>query len=439
MIRKVSTLVLLVALTVILLGANPAGVKASTSDVVYVVPVERVIDRGLASFVKRSYAEAEANGVKAVILEIDTPGGYINDALAIRDTINHSSVSTIAFVRGGAISAGALIALVADTLVMAPGTTIGAAEPRLGNKKADEKTVSYWAAQLAAAAEEHNRNPKVAAAMADADIEIPNLVEKGKLLTLTDKKAKELGMIDAILASREEVLSEYGLNGAQVVELNPSLAEQLARWITSPLVSSLLLTLGLAGLVIEIFTIGFGIAGTIGLLSLGLYFAGHMLAGLTGWEAILLFLLGLILLAVEALVIPGFGVAGIGGIAALVVSIVLASPSLEHAVMSLVMALVGTIVLLFLSIKLLPTRNVWHRLILGIKQKRDEGYMAPRDTLKQLEGSAGVSITPLRPAGAAEVNGERIDVVSDGGFIPPNTKVKVVKVEGTRVVVRRDE
>lgn len=406
---------------------------------VYIVPVKGAIDGGMQTFINRAYAEAEKNNAAVVLLEIDTPGGFVWSAVQIRNTIHRSKIPTIAFVEEGAISAGALIALVSETLVMAPGSTMGAAEPQLGGQLADAKTLSYWVAQLEAAAEENGRDPLIARAMADATLEIPGVVKEGELLTLTPKRALELGMIDNILPDRQAVLEEYGFDENPRVELEPEFAEFFVRWITNPYVSTILLTVGLAGLVLEIFTVGFGIAGTIGLASLSLYFAGHIIAGLTGFEAILLFILGVILLAVETLVLPGFGVAGIGGVAALIASIIIASPTVNHGVSSLVIAIIGTGVLLAISVKFLPTRKVWKRLILGDRQVSEEGYNAPSTELRELVGLEGVSLTPLRPSGTVKIGDTRVDVVSQGGFIASGSKVKVVKVEGTRVVVERLE
>ncbi len=412
-------------------------VAAVADGVVYVLPVKNTIDGGLARFLERAYREADAVGAKRVILEIDTPGGLIKAATDIRDTINNATTPTTAFVHGGAISAGALIALISHDLVMTPGSTIGAAEPRFGTQKADEKIVSYWSRQLSAAAEARGRDPVVAAAMADADLEIPGLVAAGKLLTLTSQQALEHNIADQQLQTREQVLAYHGLQDARLVELTPSTAETVARWVTNPYVSPILLTIGFAGLLMELFTVGFGVPGTIGVMALAVYFAGHMVAGLTGWEALLLFLLGLLLLVVEAFVLPGFGLAGFGGVLAMVISIVLAAPSTEQAVISLVIALLGTIVLVAISIKLLPTRRVWRRLVLNAKQQKDQGYTAPVPSLAAYLGETGVTITPLRPAGAVEMaNGERLDVVTDGSYVLPGIQVRVVKVEGTRVVVR---
>lgn len=413
----------------------PAGAAAGP---VYVVPISGTIDRGLTNFVERAYEEADAQNAARVLLEINTPGGYLEEAIAIKDIINSAKTPTIAYVTGGAISAGALLALNAPDLVMAPGTTIGAAEPRLGMEKADEKVVSYWASELAGAAEKNGRDPQVARAMADADVVIPGVVEKGKLLTLTAGQAMELGMIDDVLATRAEVLEKYDLAGSSVIEMNFSSTENMVRWLSNPYVSSLLLTIGIAGLVIEIFTMGFGVAGIIGIIALALYFGGSLLAGLSGWGAVLLFLVGLILLLVEVLVTPGFGLTGVGGLVAIIVSVFMTAPSGEQAVISLVIAILGTIILLALSVKFLPTRNIWRRLILNTKQEKDTGYVAPQIDLMKFLNQEGITVTPLRPAGIAEIRGERVDVVSEGAFIPPGMPVKVVKVEGSRVVVRQE-
>lgn len=400
---------------------------------VYVAPIEGTIDGGTYAFLERIYQQASADD--SVILKMDTPGGYVWAAEEIRKLINDSPAKTITFVKGGATSAGAYIALSSEEIVMTPGSTIGAAEPRIGYSKADAKTISYWSKQMAAAAEKSGRNPELARAMADAEIEIPGIVRQGEILTLTFSEALEHGMADAVLSDLQQVIEFYQLEDAELIKEEPGLLEGLARWVSSPYVSGLLLTIGLAGLIIEIFTMGFGIPGSIGLISLGLYFFGHMLGGMTGYEALLLFLLGLALIAVEIFFIPGFGIAGIGGLLALIFSVVLAAPTVEEAVVSLIVAFIGTGILLALSIKFLPTRRAWNRLILGEKLDNDN-YVAPDSSLRGFVGSQGEALTPLRPSGTAEIEGKRVDVVTSGEFITEGSRIEVVKVEGVRVVVR---
>jgi len=421
---------------VLLFAFWAAGLYASPSQLVYVVPVQGTIDSGQARFVDRSLREASELKAAMVVLEIDTPGGAVDAALKIRDAIRRSPVPTTALVRGGAISAGALIALACEKIAMEPGSTIGAAEPRIGMEKADEKYVSYFAKEMASTAEARGRRPDIAVAMVDRDKEIPGLVERGKLLTLTYLEAERYGYADYIVKDRDDLLARFDLAGAPVKESVPTMSENLARVLTNPFVAPLLLTIGIAGIVIEIFTVGWGVAGTIGLLSLGLYFAGNLLAGFTGWEAILLFLLGIILLGVEAFV-PGFGVPGIGGIACLVASIIMAAPSWEAGIISLVFALVGTIVLLLLSFKLLNRRKFWNRLVLGTSYKTEDGYIPQAQDLSRHIGAKGIAHTILRPAGTVVLeDGTRLDVVADGEYIARGGKVEVVRVEGIRVIVR---
>lgn len=426
-------LLLLLALFIML----PVLPVQAAQGTVYVIPVHGVISDGLAQQVARGVREAEQMGARAILLEIDTPGGAINAAIKISNILTGTGLDTISFIKGDALSAGALITFSTDRIAMAPGSTIGAAEPRRGTEKAGEKVVSAWTAKLRDVAEMHGRDGNVAAAMSDADIEIPDLVAKGKLLTLTSRQAVALGMADTIKNSREEVLDFFGYPEARVVVQSGSAAEQLARWVTHPFVSPVLLMLGVAGLVLELFTVGFGIAGSVGLLAMALFFGGHYLAGVSGWEAILLFFVGIILVALEVLVIPGFGIAGIGGLALMLLSIILASTNVTQAFISLLVALLGTALLLLVSIRFLPTRTWWRNLILGEKQDRGTGYLATSESNRHYLGKTGTALSPLRPSGTAEFDGEPVDVVSDQGYIPQGTQVKVVKVEGRRIVVRK--
>lgn len=438
--RKVVSLVLVILgfLTGIM-NPIPAEQAAAQGEVVYVIPLTELIDPGLAGFVQRGIDQAEKDGVRAVILEMDTPGGLIDAASQIKKSVLESRIPVITFVKNHAYSAGSLIALASDKIAMAPGSDIGAAEPRIGAgmEKADPKTMAAWRSEMESAAEANGRNKEVAAAMVDPNVAIKGLTQPGRPLSLTAGKAVELGVADFIARDRAELLTRLGYGNARVEELAPGPAEVLARFVTNPFVSPLLLLVGLAGLLLEAFTVGFGVAGITGLLALGLFFGGHMLAGFTGWEAVLVFLLGIIALILEIFIIPGFGVAGIAGIALIVWSVFLASVSATQAVISLVVALVGSVVALVLGIKFMTTRKLWNRLILGEKQQNQTGYTAPRRDLEQFTGQTGITLTPLRPAGTAQFGSQRLDVVTEGGFIPANTLVEVLAVEGTRVIVRQ--
>jgi len=161
-----------------------------------------------------------------------------------------------------------------------------------------------------------------------------------------------------------------------------------------------------------------------------------MSPALVNWLAFLAFLLGLIAFLLEIFVFPGFGVAGITGVILVGWGIFLIAVDVTQATAALVLAVVATIVILIVGLRLMSRYNMWYRLTLQNKQQNDEGYVAPAPELSFYAGKEGVALTPLRPAGSAEVDGRRLDVVTEGEFIPKGRPVKVIKVEGTRVVVK---
>ncbi|MGI6576106.1 MAG: NfeD family protein [bacterium] len=410
-------------------------IDAATNDSVFVIPIEGDIELGLVSYLQRAFNMAVEAGASVVILDINTFGGRVDAATQIKDLIFANPLPTVAFVHNRAWSAGALISLAADHIVMAPGSSIGAAEPRVGDQPADEKTVSALREEFVATAEDTGRDPKLAAAMVDADIDIPDIIDAGKLLSLSARQAVELGMAEAILADYEEILAYLGYEGADLVFVAPTTAEKMARFITNPVVSPLLLTLGFTGLLLELYTAGWGVPGSLGLLSLGLYFGGHLIAGLAGWWVVGLFFLGVVLLLLELLVIPGFGITGVSGIIAVLASIVLASANGTQALISLLVSLVGTVILLSFLLRYMTKTSRWERFILTHREDKERGYVAALD-LQHLVGKEGHTITPLRPAGSAVIEGERQDVISEGSFIPAQTRIQVIRVEGVRVLVR---
>ncbi len=417
----------LVALLICVLLVSEA---VAAGGEVYVLDIKGPIDRGLASYVETASERAVAAGASVIVLRIDTPGGLLDAAERIRDEVLSMPVPTVAFVEGRALSAGALIALACETVAMAPGATLGAAEPI----PSSEKVVSAVAGEFRATAEARGRDPEVAAAMVDADLEIEGLVGRGKLLTLTAAEAVEVGMADFIAPDLAEVLAKAGYRGASVIELGQPPVVTVARFLTHPVVAPLLLALGFVGLIIEMFTPGWGIAGLVGLGSLALFFGGHLVAGFAGVEVVAIFLVGMVLLAIE-IFMPGFGVFGVAGILAMMISVFLASGGGMAAVRSLSVALILTVVSTVLLARYMARRGVLLRFMLAEALTGGQGYVATRER-EELLGKRGRSVTPLRPAGAALIEGERVDVVTEGGYIPPDTEVEVVKVEGARIVVR---
>lgn len=405
---------------------------AATAEVVHVVSLQGEVQMGMARFTQRALQAAEAQGASKVILEIDSVGGRVDAALAIKDAITESSVPVFAYIKGRALSAAALIALSTEQICMRPGSTIGAAEPRPD----DEKTISALREEFAATAIMRGKDPLIAAAMVDQEIEIEGLVKAGQILTLDVARALEYGIADFQTINRGEVFGALNVADPMVVEVKLRTAERIAGFVTLPVVSSLLLTLGFLGLIAEVVTPGLGIAGLIGLVCLGLFFGGHMVAGLAGFEVIVLFVVGLILLILEAFVIPGFGVTGVVGIICVFGSVFQAFADPQVAFYSIFISIAASIALFLLLFRQLKKAGRLRPLILSTQAVKEQGYVSstPRNDLR---GKVGMTISTLRPAGTIDVDGERIDALSTGEFIERGVPVEVIQVSAGRILVRK--
>ena len=404
---------------------------ANETDEVYLISIKGTIDLGLSSYVQRALEEAVSNKAKAIILEIDTFGGRVDAATQIRDKIMSLNIPSVAYVKNRAWSAGALIALSAKYILIDKSASIGAAEPR----PADEKNISALRAEFSSTALSRGRSEDIAAAMVDKDVEIKGIIEKDKILTLNAEQAIKLNFADGNASSIEEVLNFLNLKDAKIVYIYPNWAENISRFVTNPVVSPLLLSIGFLGLIIEFWTLGWGIAGSIGIISLSLFFGGHIIVGLAGFETIILFVIGLILLLAEIFFIPGFGLAGISGIAAILVSIFLTFGNIVQATYSISIALGVSVVGFFLLIKYIPSTRTWRKFVLSTEQKKELGYTVGTKDLKRLNGKEGIAITPLRPSGIIKVNGKKLNALTRGEYVDSNTKIKIISVEGNKIVV----
>ncbi len=443
-----------IGLCLMILGLLTHFVAAQTQasrPLVYVVPVEGVIDLGLAPFVVRVLDEATQAGAAAVIFDIDTLGGRVDAAVQIRDALLNAKVPTVAFVNKRAISAGALIGLSAQTLMMSTGSTIGAAAPVQvdlpGTGAAapvQEKTVSYVRKEFRATAEARKRPPLLAEAMVDADVEVPGISEKGKLLTLTTDEALQHKVADFRADTLDAVLVHLGLAGALVRTAAPHWAEHLVRFLTQPVMSSLLISMGMLGIMVELRTPGLGIAGGVGVGSLALFFWGHWLVQLAGWEELLLAGIGLVLLAVEIFIIPGFGMFGTLGIAALLGGLALSmvgagdtAAVIVGVVWRVVLSLLAALLAGLLLLRFLPRLVLASRMILQTDLGSGPAYGSAPESDRNWLGKHGQTLSTLRPAGIAMIEGARVDVVSEGEMIEAGERIQVMRVDGNRIVVRR--
>jgi membrane-bound serine protease (ClpP class) len=417
----------------------PLVMSAADEKNVYITPVENTVEKGMYSFLKRSFSEAEKERADLIILELNTPGGAVDAAADIGKLLRSTKIPTIAFINKDALSAGAYIALNADQIYMVPGATFGAAAiiDQQGNT-AGKKAESYWIAAMKSAAELNGRDPIYAIAMADESIDLPEYgAEKGKLLTLTANQALNVHYAEGIVNDRKQLLEKLGYKNAEVTIMEESFAESVARFLTHPIVIPILLSIGSLGLVLELYTPGFGIPGTMGIASLLLFFYGHLVAGLAGLESVILLILGVIFVIAEFFV-PG-GILGIIGGLAILASLFIATDNIMHLAMSLLIALAVSVTVSIIMIKFFGKKiSLFHKIILKDSTNTEKGYVSNK-TRTDLIGKTGYSLTMLRPSGTAIIDQERVDVVTEGGFIEANKPIIVVKSEGVRVVVREIE
>lgn len=422
---------------------------------VVIVEIHEIIDMGLAAFVERTISGN--SDAAALILDINTPGGRVDAATLIRDALMNApkTMRTVAFIHPRAISAGAFISFACDLIFIADGGSIGAATPvSLGSSgeaaPVDEKMVSYFRTEMATTARAKGRRGDIAEAMVDRQVEIKGITQAGKLLTLDTAGALKWGIADAKANSVEEILTRLALGKATRKKQELNWAEELARILTHPILSGILMSIGVLGILIELYQPGFGLPGIVGLTSLIIFFAGHLVVNLAGWEEILLFGVGAALLAVEIFVTPGFGIIGALGILGIITSLVLAITSLPISVsfqtgdlggslLRVFASLVVSILLFFIAFALLPKTRVGGKLVLdaAIRATAQGGREGAVVEEIVASGTAGVAESFLRPAGIARFGDRRVDVISEGDFIEKGEPIVIVHTTGNRVVVRK--
>jgi membrane-bound serine protease (ClpP class) len=420
----------------LLLGGLAGAAGASSIDrPIVVVPITGTVDDGMAHLVERSVDEANRSNARAILLTVNSPGGLVSSAFRIRDALFSAQEPVDAYVTQRAYSAAALITLSANRIIMAPGASIGAAEPveAGGTVPPSDKIISALRGEFESTAERTHHSPQIAGAMVDKNASLPQYKRSGMVLTLNTDDAVRAGVAEGTATTLDAALADLKLAGAPLVTQSYSFGETLARFATDPVVSGLLLTLGMLGLLIEMQTLH-GIAGIIGVGALALFFGSHVYAGFSNDFVVALAVIGLIGILWELHVVPGHGLPGILGAGALLVAVLLAFglPFLFVGVETIATAIVLTVIGFTLTVRAVP-QNAWaHRLALSAAQGPE--YVTSTD-FGALRGRAGTATSFLRPAGIASIDGRRIDVLTAGEFIAAGTPIRVVRVEGARIFV----
>lgn len=353
---------------------------------VYVVPIQNTIDLGIPAFVNRAIDTAEKNDAKLIIFDIETFGGRVDAATQVKDAISGTDIQTIAFINRRAISAGSLIALSCDKIYMTSGATIGATSVvDMSGEKQAEKSQSYMREEMAATAEQSGKNTTIARGMVDEELSFEYLVvdgdsmkvddiegrKEGKLITLTTELALKYKIADGTSESIEDILLDLSIENYDIITLDENWSEDLVRILTDPVVSSLLTTFGTIGIISELYSAGWGIGGTIGIICLTLALGAGYLTKLASATDLLIIFSGLTLLLVEFVAIPGFGVFGIVGLVILFYGLYLllipdvpVSDEIYSAALDgFAWAIVGGVIVLIMLIRLISQSKVFQKFI----------------------------------------------------------------------------
>ena len=428
------------------------------SDVVYRVPIEGTIDLGLPPFIQRTLEDAESNEATAVIFDINTFGGRVDAATQIKDAILGADILTIAFINRRAISAGALISLSCEKIYMTGGGLIGAATAvDMTGKKGSEKVISFMREEMASTAEKRGRSKEIARGMVDEELTFTHLViggdsikvddiegrKDGKLISLTTEQALKYKIADGTAENMEALLDSLGYSSVQTIETAENWSEAIVRFLTNPVVASLLTTFGFLGILFELQSPGWGVPGFVGLACLILSLSASYIAQLATMSDMLFVLTGLALILLEVLVIPGFGIAGLGGIGLMIYGLYLlllpdipvGEEVLGQAMDGFLIGLVGAVIGVVLLAKLMIKTKFWEQLTAPDTQKKEDGY-SNTFGWESLQGETGIADTDLHPSGWVRVKDQRIFVVSEGEFIEEGKEIKILSVDGNRVLVR---
>lgn len=442
--------------------AQAALPNLRAGDVV-VLPIHGPVSEAQFFFLRRVIKQAEQAGAAALILDLDTPGGALSATEKITQALLKTQLPVYAFVNTNAASAGALIAMATQEIFMAPVSAIGAAAPVMGTGQEMEKTmtakvVSYYSGYFRSVAARRGHNPELVDAFMNLDKEVKVgervLNPKGAILTLSAQEAVEKIDGRPILArgiadSAAQLAEKAGLDPSRIARVEPSGFETLAQWIT--MLAPMFLLGGIIGTYIEFKSPGFGVPGVLGAICFLLFFTGHYIAGLTGFEAPVIFLLGLILVLTELFFFPGVVfLAGLGMalmLGALFFAMVDYYPSrpldlpldaLLVPIANFSLAVILSMVVAAILARFLPELPLFHRLVLSKAMAGGPSVETPTARLYSSEirpGEIGVAITALRPSGKAEFGAVVADVVADGAFIEAGSKVRVCRADGLGIFV----
>ncbi|WP_242928427.1 NfeD family protein [Pontibacter vulgaris] len=399
--------------------------------------IDAEIDPRTNRYTELALAEATRSGADHVLLELDTFGGALNDADEIRTRLLEFPKPVYVFINKNAASAGALISLACDSIYMAPGANIGAATVvGADGQAAPGKYQSYMRSIMRSTAEANNRDPHLAEAMVDASVD--STLSARQVITFTTSEAIKYNFCDGQANSINEVLQKLNLQDAELITYELSTTDKIISFFLNPVISGILLLLILGGLYFELQTPGIGFALVTAIVAGILYLTPYYLNGLAeNWE-ILLFIVGLVLIGLEVLVVPGFGVTGISGIILVFLSLVLImvnndnfdftfvpSGELNKSLLSVLIGMLGAVAVIVLAWNRILGSRTLNKLVLHNTFQSDEGYRSANSAL-HLIGKTGIAHTRMAPTGRVLIDDVLYDAQAREGFIEKGETVEVI-------------
>lgn len=456
MTKKILLTVFLIAFGLVapffsLAQADTAGTNTSEDTKIYVFDIREQIAPPVWRKTKIAIEQAKEKQADLIIIDMNTYGGMVETADSIRTALLQTPIPVYVFINNNAASAGALISIATDSIYMRPGANIGAATVvNQQGEKMPDKYQSYMRSTMRSTAEASGRDPKIAEAMVDERVVIEGIIEEGKVLTFTTKEAIENGYCEGERASIKEIIEKQGIENYTIIEQQLSGVDKFISWLINPFISGILIMLIVGGIYFELQSPGLGFPSAIAVVAALLYFAPLYLEGLAAnWE-ILVFVVGVVLVAVEIFALPGFGIAGGAGVLLVITGLTLSmvdnigfrftlgqldniTKAFFTVVTALLLAVVGSI---YLG-KRMFTSTAFGHLALDTVQARDEGYTSTDDSYSGVLGKEGIAQTVLRPSGKVEIDDEIYDAFAESGFVDKGTKIKVYGYTNTQLKVRK--
>jgi membrane-bound serine protease (ClpP class) len=424
------------------------AVLAQKSNVM-VMAINQEIDPRMTRYVELALRHAEATQADIIVIEMDTYGGVLTDAKDIVDKIMAVKKPVWVFINSDAASAGALISIACDSIYMSPGASIGAATVVTGDgERAPDKYQSYMRSIMRSTAEENKRNPTIAEGMVDERVVLDSVKKEGQVITFSTSEAIRHGYCEGKVESVEEILKKNNVTNYEIDRFELSSTDKVVSFFLNPFISGVLILIILGGIYFEMQTPGMGFAGLAALVALILYLVPYYLNGLAeNWE-IIMFFVGLALIAVEIFVLPGFGIAGISGITLTVGALVLIMLNnnafdfefvrmndILRALAAAIVGLLGSIALFFVGGSRLPNTRFYKKIALTDTQESSQGYTS-NFTTAVLSGKKGITQTVLRPSGKVMIDGIIYDAYTKGEYVEKGSSIEVINITGSSLQVK---